>query len=522
MRKPSFMLCAVLLLAALGAHAGSPQEPASSREIRAHIIDGFTGQAVERARYAVTSAVMVDALTGSSDSEGNLALSGISPGRYRLTIEKAGYFPETYDLNIAESSPTAMPDIVMTARREISGVVRWQDAEVSARATVRVFGIRGARPVARPDIPTVQTNDRGEFVVSNLRPGRYILLVSPPTFSGGIDATGKFDVGGLPRLGLPVFYPGVNVADASTAIDVRGTLSVENIGVVFEEKPGTVVEGTVVPSSTAPMGSEVVITLSNEGFYSVSTTVRAGEDFRIGPVPSGFYLLDASSQAGRAVLPLTIGGATFSGVSVSIPPPTFLSGQVEIDDPSVPPTANITLESAKSQGTFGGAAGANGEFHVSRAVAGESYSMTVDPRSLPPNAYIAAVSQGEQRLGTSPFQVSAGDEIVRIVLKTDGGVIEGSVKDPGRTVGQAFVVLAPKDRRVEQNFRTATTNSEGLFKISAIMPGDYDLFAFDRNEDDDYLGEAFLEGFAGGSVEMKVPPGATLAAELALLHIPRR
>ena len=148
--------------------------------------------------------------------------------------------------------------------------------------------------------------------------------------------------------------------------------------------------------------------------------------------------------------------------------------------------------------------------------------MTVDARSLPPNAYIAAVSQGEQQMGMSPFQVLAGDEIVRIVLKTDGGVIEGSVKDPGRTVGQAFVVLAPKDRRVEQNFRTATTNSEGLFKISAIMPGDYDLFAFDRNEDDDYLGEAFLEGFAGGSVEMKVPPRATLAAELALLHIPRR
>ena len=125
-------------------------------------------------------------------------------------------------------------------------------------------------------------------------------------------------------------------------------------------------------------------------------------------------------------------------------------------------------------------------------------------------------------MGVSPFQVSAGGDPVRIMLKTDGGVIEGSVKDGGRIVRQAFVVLAPKDRRVEQNFRTATTNSEGLFKISAIMPGDYDLFAFDRNEDDDYLGEAFLEGFVGGSVEMKVPPRATLAAELALLRVPRR
>jgi hypothetical protein len=155
-------------------------------------------------------------------------------------------------------------------------------------------------------------------------------------------------------------------------------------------------------------------------------------------------------------------------------------------------------------------------------VAGEIYNMTVDSRSLPPNAYIAAVSQGSQELSSSPFQVTGGGEPVRLVLKTDGGTIEGSVKEGGRAVGQAFVVLAPKDRRVQQNFRTATADLQGMFKLSAIQPGDYDLYAFDRNEDDDYLDELFLQGYADRAAATKIAPRSNQMAALTVLRIPRR
>jgi len=414
---------------------------------------------------------------------------------------------------------------VLTAKREISGIVRWQDGEVAARAQVQVFGVRGGKPVPRNDISTVQTNDRGEFIVGNLRPGRYILLVSPPTFLGGFDAAGRFAEGGVPRLAFGVFHPGVNVPDVRSAIDVRGTLNVQNINIVFEEKPGTVIEGTIVPSATAPMGTQVTLILANQGLYAFTTSSRVGDAFRIGPAPSGFYILDASSQGGqpgRVLIPLTIGGATFRGVAVSIPPPTFLAGRVEIDDPAIRPSANVTLQSDRVQGSIAGSVGATGEFRIARIVAGETYSMTVDPRSLPPNAYIAAVRQMGQDLSASPFQVVGGGEPVQLVMKTDGGTIEGSVKDAGRAVGQAFVVLAPKDRRIQQNFRTATADREGMFKLTAIPPGDYDLFAFDRNEDDDYLDEVFLQGYAERAAAAQIAPRSNQMAALTVLRIPRR
>jgi len=524
MTKPCLRLSAVLLFAVLTAHASLTQQPAANREIRVHIIDGLTGDAIQRVRFTLTGGGLLDGVTGNGDNQGDVTVSA-PPGSYHLTLEKAGYFPDPYDLNITASSPGTLPQIVLTAKREISGMVRWQDGEVAARAQVRVFGVRGGKSIPRGDISAVQTNDRGEFVIGNLRPGRYILLVSPPTFLGGFDAAGRFAEGGVPRLALSVFYPGVNVPDVRSAIDVRGTLNAQNISIVFEEKQGTVIEGTIVPSATAPMGTQVTVTLASQGLYSATTNAPAGQPFRIGPVPSGIYVLDASSQGGqpgRALIPLTVGGATFRGVAVSIPPPAFVAGRVEIDDPAIRPTGNLTLQSDKVQGTMNGSVGPTGEFRIGRVVAGETYSMTVDSWSLPPNAYLATVTQAGQELGASPFQVVGGGEPLRLVLKTDGGTIEGSVKEREQAVSQAFVVLAPKDRRLQQNFRTAHANIEGMFKLTAIPPGEYDLYAFDRNEDDDYLDEVFLQAFADRAAAAKIAPRSNQVAALTVLRIPRR
>jgi len=524
MSKLSLRLSAVLLFVALTAHASLTQQPAADREIRTHIIDGLTGDAVQRVRFTLTGRGLLDGITGNGDNQGELTVAA-PPGSYRLTLEKAGYFPESYDLNITASSPLLLPEIVLTAKREISGIVRWQDGEVAARAQVRVFGVRGGKPIPRGDIPQVQTNDRGEFVVGNLRPGRYILLVAPPTFLGGFDAAGRFAEGGVPRLALAVFYPGVNAPDARSAIDVRGALNAPNINIVFEEKPGTVVEGTTVPSTTAPMGTPVNITLANQGLYALTINSRVGDPFRIGPVPSGLYIVDASSegaQVGRILIPLTVGGATFRGLAVSIPPPAFLAGRVEIDDPAIRPSATATLQSEKIQGAMTGSVGATDEFRIARVVAGETYSMTVDPRSLPSNAYIAAASQAGQELPASPFQVTGGGEPFQLMLKTDGGTIEGNVNEAGRPVGHAFVVLAPKDRRIQQNFRTTAAEPQGTFRLTAIPPGDYDLFAFDRNEDDDYLDEVFLEGYADRAAAVTIAPRSNQTAALTVLRIPRR
>ena len=498
------------------------QQPASPVEVRVQLVDGLDGQPIPRARYAVTGAGLVDALTGNADTKGSASLSGLAPGRYLLTVDKAGYFQERLNFNATNSS-VDLPNIVMTAKREISGVVRWQDGELAAGASIRVVSVRGGKP--GPIIASgTNANERGEFIVQGLRPGRYILLVTPPPQRGGIDATGKFVIGGVPRIGLPMYYPGVSVADVNASIDVRGTLTISNIAIVLQENPSAYIEGTVQPSASAPAGSEVVITLNYSGMTLSSTRVRSGDAFRIGPVASGLYFLDAQSlgdQRSRAVLGLTLGGDTLRGVTISIPPPAFLSGRLEIDDPAQTSSVPLRLQSdmiATIPTVLANVPG-NG-FRIPQVVAGESYKMIVDLSRLP-NLYIAEVSQGTQVKTSSPFVVQANDDPVRILLKTDGGTLGGTVNNGGRVVPKAFVVLAPKDRSLEQQFRVTTAGDDGAYKLSGIAPGTYDLFAFDRNEDDDYLDESFLNKFAEQAVDVKVAVHSTGTFELSLHTIPR-
>lgn len=115
-----------------------------------------------------------------------------------------------------------------------------------------------------------------------------------------------------------------------------------------------------------------------------------------------------------------------------------------------------------------------------------------------------------------------GGDPVRIVLKTDGGKIEGIARLSGRGVARAFIVLAPKDRRVEQSFRTALAAEDGTYTISSIAPGEYDLFALDRNEDDDYLDEAFLQALLDRAISVTVQPRSSQSFEVPLQSIPRR
>src|SRR6185369_14053662 len=89
------------------------QQPAIRAEVRVQLIDGLDGQPIPRARYAVTGGGMIDALTGSGDPKGNVTVSDLNPGRYLLTVDKAGYFQERFDFNVSTASAD-LPNLVMT------------------------------------------------------------------------------------------------------------------------------------------------------------------------------------------------------------------------------------------------------------------------------------------------------------------------------------------------------------------------------------------------------------------------
>jgi hypothetical protein len=161
-----------------------------------------------------------------------------------------------------------------------------------------------------------------------------------------------------------------------------------------------------------------------------------------------------------------------------------------------------------------GRSDAKGAFRVIATMPGEEYQLTIE--SLPPGTYVAAVTQGERKISKDPFVVTANDEPVQILLKKDGGRINGQLPPRIGLFRPAFLVLAPKDRQWTSAFKTIATDRKRAFQLSAIAPGAYDLFAFDQETD--YLGDESLKKYAARAVSVNVEPNAVLSIPLEVVN----
>jgi hypothetical protein len=63
--------------------------------------------------------------------------------------------------------------------------------------------------------------------------------------------------------------------------------------------------------------------------------------------------------------------------------------------------------------------------------------------------------------------------------------------------------------------------SDGSFQIGNIPPGDYDIFAFDRNDEDIYYSDDFLRRYAVGGKAITVTPFAVQSVELSVTRTDR-
>ena len=96
-------------------------------------------------------------------------------------------------------------------------------------------------------------------------------------------------------------------------------------------------------------------------------------------------------------------------------------------------------------------------------------------------------------------------------IRRDGGSIRGVVVDESRAArALAAIVLLPKAEfptRFEL-FRFASTNAQGEFQISGIVPGNYKVLAFQQIDPDSFRNLDFLKRFDDIGVETAVAASA--------------
>ena len=490
------MLRSVLCMFAALFSALAQDAPAVA--IAGRTIDDVHGEAVQNVRLFLTGGTLQDPLVAKSSSEGKFSFP-VPDGHYQMTMEKAGYLPfAPEDLDV-RGARVYLGDIVLAAKRTISGKITWSDGEPAVDLIVAAHTLTEGHIDNRGGLPAVRTDDRGIFQITGLSQGHYLVVPSSLDLPGG-------------RSIAPFSYT-LDLVEASEA----------RVAVALEERTGVDVQAKVAVSENVPAGTRVTVELHVPGQPAVTSIGgggKAGETFVMPRVPAGTYQAVAvrqlTGEVQYGVQTLHVGNSPISDWTISIPENQPLTGSLEIEgDQNPAPTVTIRAHCDKFDlDTMQARSTAQGEFRLLAALPGESYSLSF--LTMPPDLYVGSVRQGEQTLTRDPFLVTAGGGPIRILLKKDGGKITGQLPSVPGLSRSAFLVLAPTDRGAKTFYRTVSSDRKRAFQITGIAPGEYDLFAFDR--EGDYQGEESLKRYAARAVHVAVEPNASQAVQLDIAN----
>lgn len=443
-----------------------------------------------------------------TDVQGHFEFPELQAGAYRLSVAANGYVRQEYGqrifpgqgvlLNLAAGQTIRDIVVHLTQTGNVSGRITDTNGQLAVGAPVQllrmVYNAIGQRTFQ--DGGSTRTNDRGEYRIFWVTPGRYFVAagtaIGPtiPIPPGSNESLDRYSY---------TFFPGVPEATRASAIEVQsgGESSAD-----FPIQPMQLfhVRGHVVDASGRPPAS---ISVS----FAFQTVMGQLGAFNVGQVydpttgnfdvpnlmPGSYVVQVASTTVERTTI--QVANSNVDNVSFVIGTGATLNGRLRSDSPasSLPSGADrvrVQLRGLNYAVTLvQQSADADGNFRVENIPAAD-YRVVVT--NLPVDLYAKDVRLGGFDLMTQNLHVTEGSPIagtVDVVLSTNVSQIEGSVLDDrGQPIPGIQAVLVPdRNRDHAELFKAATTDQTGHYSMKGIPPGDYKLFAWEALENFGYF-----------------------------------
>jgi hypothetical protein len=460
--------------------------------------------------------------SGFTDATGQFSLADIEPGRYKIMVDKTGYdsperqcdsnnIQEGEELSLVPGQKLSGLNLQLLAPAVITGTVFDSQGEALPNAQIearRYYAFRGEEAFSRAGL--AQSDDRGKYRMFDLPRGRYYVRVGDAFyFQRQIH---RIKTAGDPLGFLPTYYPGTTDLTQAVLLEVKPGEEIS--GVNFSVQPARVlrIRGSVVNGITGEPVRDGSVTLIRrrpaiqENGGSAYTIGRDGR-FEIKDLAPGPYILSAESVdfverrpwKGRQAIELRDAG--LDDIQVKVFPGHDIAGRVQLTQNKRIEFSELQVELQPHRDSNYRSAftevSADGSF-VLRDVPEGAYDVNVT--GLAANFYLKSVRLGGVDETESGLRVSGEGSIFPLLLEVSpaGAQVEGAVEtNDGKTACQATVVLVPEpDRRDIRRFYYSTdTNRSGRFVIRGVAPGNYRLFAWDREDEAAYFDSEFLRPY---------------------------
>lgn len=439
----------------------------------------------------------------STDARGVFHVTGIE-NCCRVLFDKEGFEAVgPSNLLFRAATDPAQLNLTMLPWPTLLGRVLDAERQPMPGSTVEAIGPLGGRRTAK-------TRGDGSFAFErNLIPGSYVLLAIP----GAPQATGSAEL-------VPTYFPDATERENAGKLLLKAGDYLSGYDIVVRRAPVFHVAGRVVDERGEPAAGAVL------QMPSVREKVTAGQDgkFEWARVRPGDAVAQADWRRGDASLrgfaPITVRDRDIENITVRVAPPVVVSGAAELDGKPARIEGAASLEPVDGCGSRARASfGASG-IHFDAVYPGR-YRLQVEVHhGFAHSMYLASVRLGERDITMDEFEVAPGLLPFRVVLKTGGGRVRGSVADG---LG-GIIVLAPQDERLRlPQFMAVSFFSGGQFQVENVRPGDYYAFAirgvFNQG---DMRDPAYAGRVLSGAPAVRVEDNASATVTLLYADVPPR
>ena len=235
--------------------------------------------------------------------------------------------------------------------------------------------------------------------------------------------------------------------------------------------------------------------------------------FEIANVPPGSYTLIVDAAGPKRYTyrqALEVGSGGVDGLTVTVPPPADLAGQVRLDGQGDVDLSRLalSLRLRDMQGGASGRAKQDGSFTI-EGVMPDSYELNVG--GLPAGYYVKSARYGsDETLDTGLNLANGVTGKLEVVLSGAAAQVEGIVRDAKQEVAKAVLVaLVPEAAKRSRTalFKTARTDDNGHYTIDSVTPGAYTLYAFEDIESGAYFDPDFLKPLEGSAASVSLREG---------------
>jgi hypothetical protein len=518
---------AILPIVAMAAVSLRAQAPAAKPgSLEGVVTNSVTGEPVKKAVV-----LLGDKYTAITDAAGHFHFDNVTPGGYIVTADKDGFMAAgggpRQQVMVAEEQHVQDVAVKLAPLASASGHVFDEDGDPLPRAQVAVLRYfyvpEGKRlnPAAY-----AQSNDLGEFEALNLPPGRYYFQVRVLPLRNIPPHTRLTH----PEQAYPVtFYPNASEAAQATATDVATGAHVSNIDFRLRKMPAYHIRGSVSDAGARPGAEGRVeaeetseLTFGAPGIAGAELQADGSFDLRglaNGSYTVSYFRIDSGKgwSTGQTV---RVSDADVNGVALAEKPSIDVSGTVTVDGPqSAPINLHASLAAIQGRGQHRNSGQAADGGFVIKAVPPQLYLLQIS--NVPPGKYLKSIRLGDHENNSGKLDLTEHTSAsLSLLLGADGGEVDGTVQNSsGQPAAATQVTLAPAEEYDARSdlLKRAFTDSSGNFRIMDVAPGEYKVFAWERDLDGSTQSAEFRKPFESKSVAITVGPKETASVQLNVI-----